>query len=145
MFYIIYIAGKTYRLRISNVGLQNSLNFRIQNHRLTLVEVEGTHTLQTSYASIDLHLGQSCSVLFTADQPAQDYYIVASSRFTTPVLTTTATLRYSNSAGPVSGPPPGGPTIQIDWSLNQARSIRYFLNQNITSRTSWQTTRYCVF
>ncbi|GMI91375.1 SKU5 similar 5 [Hibiscus trionum] len=116
--------GKTYRLRISNVGLQNSLNFRIQNHRLKLVEVEGTHTLQTTYSSIDLHVGQSMSVLFTADQPAKDYYIVVSSRFTTPVLTSTATLRYSNSAGPVSGPLPGGPTIQIDWSLNQARSIR---------------------
>ncbi|XP_039055795.1 L-ascorbate oxidase homolog isoform X1 [Hibiscus syriacus] len=115
--------GKTYRLRISNVGLQNSLNFRIQNHRLKLVEVEGTHTLQTTYSSIDLHLGQSCSVLFTADQPAKDYYIAFSTRFTSRVLTSTAILRYSNSAGPVSGPP-GGPTIQIDWSLNQARSIR---------------------
>ncbi|KAA3467125.1 L-ascorbate oxidase-like protein [Gossypium australe] len=116
--------GKTYRLRISNVGLQNSLNLRIQNHPLTLVEVEGTHTLQTTYSSIDLHLGQSCSVLFKADQPAKDYYIVVSTRFTSRVLTSTAILRYSNSAGPVSGPPPGGPTIQIDWSLNQARSIR---------------------
>ncbi|GMJ02754.1 SKU5 similar 5 [Hibiscus trionum] len=116
--------GKTYRLRISNVGLQNSLNFRIQNHRLKLVEVEGTHTLQTTYSSIDLHLGQSCSVLFTADQPAKDYYIAVSTRFTSRVLTSTAILRYSNSASPVSGPPPGGPTIQIDWSLNQARSIR---------------------
>ncbi|KAK8997030.1 hypothetical protein V6N11_020522 [Hibiscus sabdariffa] len=116
--------GKTYRLRISNVGLQNSLNFRIQNHRLKLVEVEGTHTLQTTYSSIDLHLGQSCSVLFTADQPAKDYYIAVSTRFTSRVLTSTVILRYSNSAGPVSGPPPGGPTIQIDWSLNQARSIR---------------------
>ncbi|KAL6982629.1 hypothetical protein U1Q18_016017 [Sarracenia purpurea var. burkii] len=116
--------GKTYRLRISNVGLQNSLNFRIQGHKLTLVEVEGTHTVQTTYSSIDVHLGQSYSVLFTADQPAQDYYIVASTRFTSPILTTTGILHYSNSAGPVSGPPPGGPTIQIDWSLNQARSIR---------------------
>ncbi|GMJ10603.1 SKU5 similar 5 [Hibiscus trionum] len=116
--------GKTYRLRISNVGLENSLNFRIQNHRLTLVEVEGTHTLQTTYSSIDLHVGQSSSVLFTADQPAKDYYIAVSTRFTSRVLTSTAILRYSNSAGPVSGPPPGGPTIQIDWSLNQARSIR---------------------
>ncbi|CAI8606499.1 unnamed protein product [Vicia faba] len=87
--------GKTYRLRISNVGLQNSLNFRIQNHNLKLVEVEGTHTLQTTYSSLDVHVGQSYSVLVTADQP-----------------------------GAVSGPPPGGPTIQIDWSLNQARSIR---------------------
>ncbi|KAA8537444.1 hypothetical protein F0562_026869 [Nyssa sinensis] len=116
--------GKTYRLRISNVGLQNSLNFRIQNHKMTLVEVEGTHTLQTTYSSLDVHVGQSYSVLITADQPGQDYYIVVSSRFTTPVLTTTGVLHYSNSAGPVSGPPPGGPTIQIDWSLNQARSVR---------------------
>lgn len=118
-------AGKTYRLRISNVGLQNSLNFRIQNHKLTLVEVEGTHTLQTTYSSLDVHPGQSYSVLVTADQPAQAYYVVVSSRFTSEILTTTAILRYSNSAGQVSGPPPGGPTIQIDWSLNQARSIRY--------------------
>lgn len=116
--------GKTYRLRISNVGLQNSLNFRIQNHKMKLAEVEGTHTLQTTYSSLDVHVGQSYSVLVTADQPAQDYYIVVSSRFTSTVLTTTGILHYSNSAGPVSGPIPGGPTIQIDWSLNQARSIR---------------------
>ncbi|KAI4336723.1 hypothetical protein L6164_015214 [Bauhinia variegata] len=116
--------GKTYRLRISNVGLEHSLNFRIQNHKMKLVEVEGTHTLQTTYSSLDVHVGQSYSVLVTADQPAQDYYIVVSSRFTTKILTTTGVLHYSNSAGPVSGPPPGGPTIQIDWSLNQARSIR---------------------
>lgn len=122
----MYKTGKTYRLRISNVGLQHSLNFRIQNHKLKLVEVEGTHTLQTTYSSLDVHVGQSYSVLVTADQPSQDYYVVASTRFSSKILTTTAVLRYSNSAGAVSGPPPGGPTIQVDWSLNQARSIRYF-------------------
>ncbi|KAL8150062.1 L-ascorbate oxidase homolog [Apium graveolens] len=116
--------GKTYRLRICNVGLEHSLNFRIQGHKMKLVEVEGTHTLQTSYSFLDVHVGQCYSVLVTADQPSQDYYIVASTRFTSQVLTGTAILKYSNSAGPVSGPPPGGPTIQIDWSLNQARTIR---------------------
>lgn len=116
--------GKTYRFRISNVGLQNSLNFRIQGHKMKLVEVEGTHTLQTTFSSLDVHVGQSYSVLVTADQPPQDYYIVVSTRFTTQVLTTTGVLRYSNSNRPVSGPIPGGPTIQIDWSLNQARAIR---------------------
>ncbi|KAG2254443.1 hypothetical protein Bca4012_058029 [Brassica carinata] len=116
--------GKTYRLRISNVGLQDSLNFRIQNHKMKVVEVEGTHTLQTTFSSLDVHVGQSYSVLVTADQPAQDYYVVVSSRFTSDVLTTTGVLRYSGSAGGVSGPIPGGPTIQIDWSLNQARAIR---------------------
>ncbi|OVA03392.1 Multicopper oxidase [Macleaya cordata] len=119
--------GKTYRFRISNVGLTTSINFRIQGHRLKLVEVEGSHTLQNSYSSLDIHLGQSYSVLVTADQPPMDYYVAVSSRFTSPVLTTTAVLHYSNSFRGVSGPPPGGPTVQIDWSLNQARSIRWNL------------------
>lgn len=106
------------------MGLQNSLNFRIQGHKMKLVEVEGTHTLQTTFSSLDVHVGQSYSVLITADQPPRDYYIVASSRFTNPVLTTTGLLRYSNSGGSVQGKIPGGPTIQIDWSLNQARAVR---------------------
>ncbi|XP_008229964.1 PREDICTED: L-ascorbate oxidase homolog [Prunus mume] len=116
--------GKTYRLRISNVGLTTSINFRIQGHKMLLVEVEGTHSLQNTYSSLDIHLGQSYSVLVTADQPAQDYYIVVSTRFTSQVLSTTSILHYSNAAGSVSGPPPGGPTTQIDWSLEQARSLR---------------------
>ncbi|XP_042519444.1 L-ascorbate oxidase homolog [Macadamia integrifolia] len=119
--------GKTYRFRISNVGLTTSINFRIQGHKLKLIEVEGSHTLQNTYSSLDIHLGQSYSVLVTADQPAQDYYIAVSTRFTSPVLTTTSILHYSNSAKKVSGPPPGGPTTQVDWSLNQARSIRWNL------------------
>ncbi|XP_010461374.1 PREDICTED: L-ascorbate oxidase homolog isoform X2 [Camelina sativa] len=116
--------GKTYRLRISNVGLQNSLNFRIQNHRMKLVEVEGTHTLQTMFSSLDIHVGQSYSVLITADQSPRDYYVVVSSRFTDKIITTTGFFRYSGSSASASGPIPGGPTIQVDWSLNQARAIR---------------------
>lgn len=93
---------------------------------MLLVEVEGTHTLQNTYDSLDIHLGQSMSVLVTADQPPKDYYVVVSTRFTSQVLTATSILHYSNSAQSVSGPPPGGPTIEIEWSLNQARSVRYF-------------------
>ncbi|KAJ6973276.1 L-ascorbate oxidase-like isoform X1 [Populus alba x Populus x berolinensis] len=116
--------GKTYRFRISNVGLTTSINFRIQGHKMLLVEVEGTHSLQNTYDSLDIHLGQSYSVLVTADQAAHDYFIVVSTRFTSQVLTTTSILHYSNSAGSVSDTPLGGPTIQTDWSLEQARSLR---------------------
>lgn len=91
------------------------------------MEVEGSHTLQNTYDSLDVHLGQSYSVLVTADQPVQDYYVVVSSRFTTKVLTTTAVLHYSYSQKGVSGPIPWGPTNEVAWSLNQARSIRYYL------------------
>lgn len=121
----IKFSGKTYRFRISNVGLATSLNIRIQGHTMLLVEVEGSHTLQNTYSSFDLHLGQSCSFLVTADQPPMDYLVVVSTRFTSTVLSTTAFFRYSNSGGNSAGPPPGGPTIEIDWSLNQARSVRY--------------------
>ncbi|KAJ0966182.1 hypothetical protein J5N97_027320 [Dioscorea zingiberensis] len=119
--------GKTYRFRISNVGLTTCLNIRFQGHRMKLVEVEGSHTLQNTYSSLDVCLGQSYSVLVTADQQPLDYYIAVSTRFTSPVLTTTAILHYSNSARGVAGPPPGGPTVEIDFSLNQARSIRWNL------------------
>ncbi|KAL1207637.1 L-ascorbate oxidase-like protein [Cardamine amara subsp. amara] len=115
--------GKTYRLRISNVGLQNSLNFRIQNHMMMLVEVEGTHTIQTPLSSLDVHVGQSYSVLVTADQPAKDYYVVVSTRFTSNILTTTGVLHYTNSVEPVSGPIPNGPKL-LRWSFDQARAIK---------------------
>ncbi|KAK9748498.1 hypothetical protein RND81_02G061700 [Saponaria officinalis] len=118
--------GKTYRFRISNVGTQNSLNFRIQGHKMTLVEVEGTHTVQTVLSSLDVHVGQSYSVLVTADQPAMDYYIVATTRFTLPVYTTLASLSYANATSSELTFNPGGPTPDndISWSLEQALAIR---------------------
>lgn len=92
---------------------------------MKLVEVEGTHTLQTTLSSLDVHVGQSYSVLVTANQSPQDYYIAVSTRFTNKVLSATAILHYSNSAKPVSGLPPSAPTT-VEWSLNQARAIRFF-------------------
>lgn len=122
--------GKTYMFRISNVGYSTSLNFRIQGHAMKLVESEGSHTVQNTYDSLDLHVGQSMSILVTLNQPPKDYYIVASTRFTKTVLTTTAVLHYSNSQTPVSGPVPAGPTYQINWSMTQARTIRWNLTAN---------------
>ncbi|XP_072958625.1 L-ascorbate oxidase homolog [Typha angustifolia] len=119
--------GKTYHFRISNVGLTTSINFRIQGHMLKLVEVEGTHTLQNTYDSLDIHVGQSLSVLVTLDQAPRDYFIVFSTRFTQKVLTATGILHYSNSNSPVSGPIPAGPTYQVHWSVKQARTFRWNL------------------
>ncbi|KAL0369974.1 UNVERIFIED_CONTAM: L-ascorbate oxidase [Sesamum angustifolium] len=61
-------AGKTYRFRVCNVGLRLSVNFRVQGHTMKVVEVEGSHTVQNVYDSLDLHIGQCMSVLVTADQ-----------------------------------------------------------------------------
>lgn len=124
-------AGKTYRIRVSNVGISTSLNFRIQNHNLLLAEAEGSYTMQQNYTSLDIHVGQSSSFLVTMDQNASsDYYIVASARFvnesTWKRVTGVAILKYTNSKGKASGPLPDPPQDQFDktFSMNQARSIR---------------------
>lgn len=124
--------GKTYRLRVHNVGISTSLNFRIQNHNLLLAETEGSYTVQQNYTSLDIHVGQSYSFLVTMDQNASsDYYIVASARFVNESrwqrVTGVGILHYSNSKGKARGHLPPGPDDQFDktFSMNQARSIRW--------------------
>lgn len=91
---------------------------------MKLVEVEGAHTIQDTYDSLDIHVGQSVAVLVTLNGPMKDYFIVASTRFTKPILTTTAFLRYAGSNTQASGTLPIGPTYHIHWSMKQARTIR---------------------
>ncbi|XP_031114650.1 L-ascorbate oxidase homolog [Ipomoea triloba] len=122
--------GNTYMFRISNVGLSTSINFRIQGHKMKLVEVEGSHVVQNMYDTLDVHVGQSVSVLVTLDQPPKDYLIIASTRFTGNVLNSTSVLHYINSVSPVSGPIPDAPAGQFDWSIVQARTFRWNLTAN---------------
>ncbi|CAM8980311.1 unnamed protein product [Rhodiola kirilowii] len=124
--------GKTSRIRVHNVGVSTSLNFRIQGHNLLLAESEGSYTVQQNYSSLDIHVGQSYSFLVTMDQNAStDYYIVASARFVNETVwkrvTGVGILHYSNSKGKASGPLPDPPQDQFDktYSMNQARSIRW--------------------
>ncbi|XP_020113736.1 L-ascorbate oxidase homolog [Ananas comosus] len=119
-------AGKIYRFRVCNVGLKTSLNFRVQGHTLKLVEMDGSHTVQNTYDSLDVHVGQCYSVLVTADQAVGDYYVVASTRFVKQVQTATAVLRYVGSTAPPSAVLPEAPSGWA-WSLNQWRSFRWNL------------------
>lgn len=126
-----YQTGKTYRIRVHNVGISTSLNFRIQNHNLLLVETEGSYTVQQNFTNMDIHVGQSYSFLVTMDQNgSRDYYMVASPRFVNSSsdwtkATGVAILHYSNSLGPASGPLPDPPNeYDAFFSMNQARSIR---------------------
>jgi len=139
LFIILFDTGKTYRLRVHNVGISTSLNFRIQNHNLLLVETEGSYTVQQNYTNMDIHVGQSYSFLVTMDQNAStDYYIVASPRFVNSSwarATGVAILHYSNSLGPASGPLPS--LLGEDdpsFSINQARSIRLLVGTLSPSR-----------
>ncbi|KAL6577999.1 hypothetical protein OROMI_010327 [Orobanche minor] len=119
--------GKTYRYRFCNAGMKDSVNVRIQGHIMKLVEVEGSHTVQNVYDSLDVHLGQCYSVLVTADQEPKDYYLVASTRFTKVELSATAIIRYVGGRGPASPVLPPAPPAGLAWSMNQFRSFRWNL------------------
>ncbi|XP_027935773.1 monocopper oxidase-like protein SKU5 isoform X1 [Vigna unguiculata] len=124
--------GKTYLLRISNVGTTWSFNFRIQNHQMVLVETEGSYVNQIELESLDVHVGQSYSVLVTANQDAADYYIVASPKMSNATDNSTlvgvAVLHYHNSTTPAKGSLPSGPDpFDLQFSINQAKSIRWNL------------------
>nr|POE88507.1 monocopper oxidase-like protein sku5 [Quercus suber] len=119
--------GATYRLRISNLGLKTSINFRIQDHLMRLVETEGSYTTQDDeYDSLDIHVGQSYSVLVTAknDTNGTSYPMIASSRFTKNILFGLGVIRYPGFVAHPLGPISPGPTpFNYTYSMLQAQSI----------------------
>ncbi|KAF8039125.1 hypothetical protein BT93_B1620 [Corymbia citriodora subsp. variegata] len=122
--------GKTYRMRISNVGNALSFNFRIQGHKMVVVETEGSYTAQIAVDSLDIHVGQSYSVLVTADRAEADYFIVATPKLVeaerSGKLIALGVLHYENSSVPPSYPIPSGPDpFDIGFSIRQAKSIRW--------------------
>ncbi|XP_059625419.1 L-ascorbate oxidase homolog [Cornus florida] len=123
-------AGKSYRFRYCNVGLKTSVNIRLQGHQMKLVELEGSHTVKNKYNSVDLHVGQCMTMLVIADQEPKDYYLVVSSRFVKPVLTTVGIIRYVNGKGAPAKelpPPPPEGIAGFAWSINQFKSFRWNL------------------
>ncbi|GMN52854.1 hypothetical protein TIFTF001_021998 [Ficus carica] len=120
-----------YRIRITNVGIAWSFNFRIQNHTMVLVETEGSYTNQVTLDSLDVHVGQSYSVLITADQDSGDYYMVAAPKLQNAADSSRyglGVLHYEDSYFPPSEALPSGPdSFDLEFSINQARSIRWNL------------------
>ncbi|KAK9127556.1 hypothetical protein Syun_016353 [Stephania yunnanensis] len=120
--------GKTYLFRISNVGSALSFNLRIDKHKLVLVETEGSYTNQITLDSLDIHVGQSYSVLLTTDNSISSYYIAATPTQTNIRVAGVGVLRYAGSTTLPTGPLPIGPDpSDPEFSLNQARSIRWNL------------------
>ncbi|CAI9759777.1 unnamed protein product [Fraxinus pennsylvanica] len=84
---VLLMNGNIYQIRVSNVGSVFSFNFRIQNHKMVLVETEGSYTNQITLDSLDVHVGHSYSVLVTANQDEADYYMVASPKLYDTIIT----------------------------------------------------------
>ncbi|KAL0312823.1 UNVERIFIED_CONTAM: Monocopper oxidase-like protein SKU5 [Sesamum radiatum] len=102
--------GKTYRLRVSNVGISTSLNFRIQNHNLLLAETEGSYTVQQNYTSLDIHTDKHSS---TKPRGGESLVLVS------------CTIQTRKGRHLVLFPDPPQDQFDKTYSMNQARSIRW--------------------
>lgn len=112
-------AGKTYMLRFINGGALSLFNVAIQNHSMTVVEVDGTPTQRYQTDSIDLNSGQRVSVLVTMDQPPSVYVVRVNIRARSSQRAGHALLAYRGSAiSPDSVDPETATIAQPAWNDN---------------------------
>lgn len=91
-------AGETYRLRIIGGAELIGVNFAIQGHMMTVVEVEGTIVVPYEVENLDIMPGQRYSVLVTADQEPGNYWATTSVRYRSEAPTGYINFRYSGAS-----------------------------------------------
>ena len=123
------VPGKTYRLRVGSLTSLSALNFAIEGHSMTVVEVDGYYVRPVVVDSLYIYSGESYSVLVKADQnPSRNYWaashVVARERNTTSAM---AILSYAGN-DPRAQPPPTPPSEGPAWNdvrprVEQSRSL----------------------
>ncbi|RHZ82432.1 hypothetical protein Glove_109g314 [Diversispora epigaea] len=90
--------GKKYRFRIINTSALALSTFSIDNHPLSVIEVDGIPVKRAKAVNIlQIHVAQRYSVILTANQPVANYYIRASIIDTCLLPRTTETINYNSS------------------------------------------------
>lgn len=90
-------AGKTYRLRIIAGTELIGVNFAIQGHQMTVVEVEGTVVEPYEVENLDIMPAQRYSVLVSADQEVGNYWATTSVRYRSTAPTGYLNLKYKGA------------------------------------------------
>jgi len=91
-------AGKTYLLRFINGGSLSLFSVAIENHNMTVIEVDGMATQKHTTDTIDLNSGQRVSVLVTMDQPPGAYTVKVITRGRSSQRTGYAIIEYAGAA-----------------------------------------------
>jgi len=69
--------GKRYRFRLVSISCDPNFKFSIDNHLLTIIEVEGTNVQPLVVDQIQIFVGQRYSFVLNANQPIDNYWIRA--------------------------------------------------------------------
>lgn len=129
--------GKTYRLRIVGAATDSFINFGIEGHKMTVVEVETTLLKPYNTRYIEANAGQSYSVLFSTktqselnEMPQNNgiFWMTVNTQPYKEELSTYAILRYSTAPQSSTRPLRPIPDYKLrnwpNWSLRQARRQR---------------------
>ncbi|KAG2175616.1 hypothetical protein INT43_001263 [Umbelopsis isabellina] len=73
----VFIPGRRYRLRIINAGSLSNMMFSIDNHKMTIIEADGTSMKKYTVDRLSVHIAQRYSVIVEANQEPQNYYMRA--------------------------------------------------------------------
>lgn len=73
--------GRTYRFRLIGSTDVDVLGFAIKGHKMKIIEVDGNYIDPVETDFVEVAPGQRYSVLFTADQKPDNYYIRADPRW----------------------------------------------------------------
>ncbi|CAG8558802.1 570_t:CDS:2 [Diversispora eburnea] len=95
--------GKKYRFRIINTSAYAAFTFSIDCHQLRVVEVDGNIVKNVSDAVVTvlpIHVAQRYSVIVTANQKVDNYYIRASIMENCLLPRTPETINYNSSINP---------------------------------------------
>ncbi|KAJ2930965.1 hypothetical protein H1R20_g6128, partial [Candolleomyces eurysporus] len=71
------VQGKKYRLRIVNISAYGSFEFSIENHPITIIEVDGVSHVPKTVDGFEIFVGQRYSAVVHANQPIRNYWIRA--------------------------------------------------------------------
>lgn len=71
------IAGKTYLLRIMNIGAFPAFFFNIEDHNMTIVAMDGIYTQRTTAQTLHVGTGQRFDVLVTTRPNASKNYDIS--------------------------------------------------------------------
>ncbi|KAN0114014.1 laccase [Russula decolorans] len=105
------IQGKRYRFRLVSISCDPSFLFSIDNHTMTVIEVEGTNVQPLPIDAVEIFAGQRYSVVVTANQPVSNYWIralpnIGAGGYNFDNYTNVAVLRYQGYPGAPNQFPP---------------------------------------
>ncbi|KAF3441443.1 hypothetical protein FNV43_RR15357 [Rhamnella rubrinervis] len=122
------LPNKTYRIRVASTTGFASENLIIANHTMTVVEADGNYVEPFTVDNLDVHTGESYSVLITTNQNHNENYWVsvgAIARPSTvpPALTILNYLPNSAWKLPISPPPRHPRWDDLEHNKNFTKSI----------------------